>query len=157
MCLLAPPFMKNCSFSETGQERSCLLLVASGTVKGISDSLAGVAETLLGGVEDTTALVLRLVAAGAGGVTELLGGGLLALCGRVRDGGEMVWKSGSLPGWMADAALSPSPEADSPALSRVDFCESGVTTMMLVTVCGVWVRVTMLTLLLGLLAESLAS
>jgi hypothetical protein len=32
-----------------------------------------------------------------------------------------------LPGCTADAALSPRPETVSPALSRVDFCESGVT------------------------------
>jgi hypothetical protein len=30
------------------------------------------------------------------------------------------------PGWTADAALSPSPVTLSPALSRVDFWESGV-------------------------------
>ena len=154
---MAPPIMKRCSFSETGHETSCLLLVASSTVEGISDSLAGVAETLLSGVEDTATLVLRLVAAGAGGVAELLGGGLLALCGGVRDERELVLKSRSLPGWTADATLSPSPEADSPALSRVDFCESGVTTRWSVTEGGIAVRAAMLTLLLGLLAESFAS
>lgn len=54
-----------------------LFLVAR---EGVRNRLAGVAEALLDGAEDTLTLLLGIVAARAGGVTELLCGGLLALC-----------------------------------------------------------------------------
>lgn len=54
------------------------LFLAAG--EGILDGLGSVAEGLLGLAEDALALVLSAVAAAAGGITELLSGGLVALC-----------------------------------------------------------------------------
>jgi hypothetical protein len=68
--------------------KKCLLLLASSTVEGIGHSLASIAKALLSRAEDAVALVLSLVAAGAGGVAELLSGGLLILCTRVSHGTE---------------------------------------------------------------------
>lgn len=61
-------------------ERRRLFLAASSRVEGVGDSLAGVAETLLNGAEDTLALLRGVVAAGAGRVSDLLSSRLLALC-----------------------------------------------------------------------------
>lgn len=65
--------------STTGTKKH-LLLVAGGLVESVGDSLASVAETLRGRVEEAAALLLGRVAAAAGGVAELLGGGLVTLC-----------------------------------------------------------------------------
>jgi hypothetical protein len=43
--------------------RSCLLLLAGGAAESVRDSLASVAETLLGALEHAATLVLGLVAA----------------------------------------------------------------------------------------------
>jgi hypothetical protein len=70
-------------------KKSALLLLASGAGEGVGDGLAGVAGHVLSLLHDTLALVRRVVAAGAGGVAELLAGGLLALwCGVLVDGSE---------------------------------------------------------------------
>jgi hypothetical protein len=57
--------------------KSSLLLAAADSVLDASSS---VAETVLSLLQDTLALVLGVVRAATGGVTELLGSGLLALC-----------------------------------------------------------------------------
>jgi hypothetical protein len=64
-------------------KKHLLLLLASGAGEGVGDGLAGVGGHVLSLAEDALALVLGRVAAGAGGVAELLGGGLVALCGVV--------------------------------------------------------------------------
>lgn len=56
---------------------SSLLLVAA--AESVLDGGSSVAETVLGLLEDTLALLGSIVRAAAGGVTELLGCGLLAL------------------------------------------------------------------------------
>lgn len=61
-------------------ERNRLLLAASVAGEGVLDGLGGIAEGLLGGREDALALVGGIVAARSGGVTDLLGRGLVALC-----------------------------------------------------------------------------
>lgn len=58
--------------------KSALLLLA--TREGVRDALASVAERVLSLLQDTLALVGRVVAAGASRIAELLSGGLLALC-----------------------------------------------------------------------------
>lgn len=58
-------------------EGSCLLLLAT---KGVLDGLSGAAKRVLGRLENALALVGGIVTAGAGGVTELLGSRLVALC-----------------------------------------------------------------------------
>jgi hypothetical protein len=65
---------------EASVKHDRLLLLAGGRVEGVGYSLASIGETLLGLVEDTRALVLGAVTAGADGVADLLSGGLLALC-----------------------------------------------------------------------------
>ncbi|OSS50318.1 hypothetical protein B5807_05060 [Epicoccum nigrum] len=60
--------------------KSSLLLAAADSVLDASSS---VAETVLSLLQDTLALVLGVVRAATGGVTELLGSGLLALCEEV--------------------------------------------------------------------------
>jgi len=84
--------------------RNRLFLVAGGAVEGVGDGLAGVGETLLCGAEKASALLLCAVAAGAGAIAELLGGGLLALG---LDGrGDLVTETGgTLAGLLAGGLL----------------------------------------------------
>ena len=56
--------------------KNCLLLAHA---EGVLGGLGSVAERLLGRGKDALALVRGVVRAAAGGITELLGGGLVAL------------------------------------------------------------------------------
>ena len=66
--------------SSLGSQNNNLLLLASGAGQGVGDALASVAEGILGRLHYTLALAGGVVAAGAGGIAELLGGRLVALC-----------------------------------------------------------------------------
>jgi hypothetical protein len=50
------------------------------TAESVLDASGSVAETILSLLQDTLALVLGVVGAATGGISDLLGGGLLALC-----------------------------------------------------------------------------
>ena len=70
---------KRASWLPGKREESALLLLASGAGEGVGDALTGVAGHVLSLLHDALALVGRIVAAGAGCVTKLLSGRLLAL------------------------------------------------------------------------------
>jgi hypothetical protein len=69
----------SCLPSSGKKKANALLLALGGAGESVGDALASVAEGVLSLLHDALALVGGIVAAGAGGVAELLSSGLLAL------------------------------------------------------------------------------
>lgn len=90
--------------TQSSFKRRHLFLVAG---EGILDGLGGVANGILSRGKDALALVGGVVRAATGGITELLGGGLVALW--MMQSAQVQWKGslgGNIPGWTALAARS---------------------------------------------------